>query len=90
MCAGGGRSVVSWGRQSEIRRLAAEAGCDGVRTSEALPWSAMRSVTVMSSSDTSGCCSASASTQALVNAYWSVILLDVPDYRVVKNPLNRW
>jgi hypothetical protein len=27
---------------------------------------------------------------AAVNAYWSVILLDVPDYRVVKNPLNRF
>jgi len=27
---------------------------------------------------------------AVVNAYWSVILLDVPDYRVVKNPLNRF
>lgn len=27
---------------------------------------------------------------AVVNAYWSVILVDVPDYRVVKNPLNRF
>lgn len=27
---------------------------------------------------------------AMVNAYWSVILVDVPDYRVVKNPLNRF
>jgi hypothetical protein len=27
---------------------------------------------------------------ALVNAYWSVILVDVPDYRVVQNPLNRF
>jgi len=25
-----------------------------------------------------------------VNAYWSVILVDVPDFRVVKNPLNRF
>jgi hypothetical protein len=27
---------------------------------------------------------------AVVHAYWSVILVDVPDYRVVKNPLNRF
>ena len=27
---------------------------------------------------------------AVVNAYWSVILVDVPNYRVVKNPLNRF
>ena len=27
---------------------------------------------------------------AVVNAYWSVILVDVPDYRVVPNPLNRF
>ena len=27
---------------------------------------------------------------AVVNGYWSVILVDVPDYRVVKNPLNRF
>jgi hypothetical protein len=27
---------------------------------------------------------------AVVNAYWSVILVDVPDYRVVKNPLSRF
>jgi hypothetical protein len=27
---------------------------------------------------------------AMVNAYWSVILVDVPDYRVVPNPLNRF
>ena len=26
----------------------------------------------------------------VVNAYWSVILVDVPDYRVVPNPLNRF
>jgi hypothetical protein len=26
----------------------------------------------------------------VVNAYWSVILVDVPDYRVVKNSLNRF
>lgn len=28
--------------------------------------------------------------EAVVNAYWSVILVDVPDYRVVPNPLNRF
>jgi len=28
--------------------------------------------------------------QAAVNAYWSVILVGVPDYRVVPNPLNRF
>ena len=28
--------------------------------------------------------------QSAVNAYWSVILVDVPDYRVVPNPLNRF
>ena len=27
---------------------------------------------------------------AVVDAYWSVILVDVPDYRVVTNPLNRF
>ncbi len=27
---------------------------------------------------------------AVVDAYWSVILVDVPDYRVVPNPLNRF
>jgi hypothetical protein len=27
---------------------------------------------------------------AVVNAYWSVILVDLPDYRVVSNPLNRF
>jgi hypothetical protein len=27
---------------------------------------------------------------AVVHAYWSVILVDVPDYRVVPNPLNRF
>lgn len=27
---------------------------------------------------------------AVVNGYWSVILVDVPDYRVVKNSLNRF
>lgn len=27
---------------------------------------------------------------AVVNSYWSIILVDVPDYRVVKNPLNRF
>ena len=27
---------------------------------------------------------------AVVDAYWSIILVDVPDYRVVKNPLNRF
>jgi hypothetical protein len=27
---------------------------------------------------------------AIVNAYWSVILVDVPDYRVVPNKLNRF
>ena len=27
---------------------------------------------------------------AVVNGYWSVILVDVPDYRVVPNPLNRF
>jgi len=27
---------------------------------------------------------------AVVNAYWSVILVDVPDYRVVPNSLNRF
>ena len=27
---------------------------------------------------------------AVVDAYWSVILVDVPDYRVVKNPLDRF
>lgn len=26
----------------------------------------------------------------MVDAYWSIILVDVPDYRVVKNPLNRF
>jgi len=26
----------------------------------------------------------------VVNAYWSVILVDLPDYRVVPNPLNRF
>lgn len=28
--------------------------------------------------------------EAMVNAYWSVILVDVPDYRVVPNPMNRF
>lgn len=28
--------------------------------------------------------------QSAVNAYWSVILVGVPDYRVVPNPLNRF
>jgi hypothetical protein len=28
--------------------------------------------------------------EAVVNAYWSVILVDLPDYRVVPNPLNRF
>lgn len=28
--------------------------------------------------------------QSVVNAYWSVILVGVPDYRVVANPLNRF
>lgn len=28
--------------------------------------------------------------QSAVNAYWSVILVGVPDYRVVTNPLNRF
>lgn len=28
--------------------------------------------------------------QSVVNAYWSVILVDLPDYRVVANPLNRF
>lgn len=27
---------------------------------------------------------------AVVNGYWSIILVDVPDYRVVPNPLNRF
>ena len=27
---------------------------------------------------------------AVVNGYWSVILVDLPDYRVVSNPLNRF
>jgi hypothetical protein len=27
---------------------------------------------------------------AVVHSYWSVILVDVPDYRVVPNPLNRF
>jgi hypothetical protein len=27
---------------------------------------------------------------AVVNSYWSVILVDVPDYRLVPNPLNRF
>jgi hypothetical protein len=27
---------------------------------------------------------------AAVNGYWSVILVDLPDYRVVPNPLNRF
>ena len=27
---------------------------------------------------------------AAVNGYWSVILVDIPDYRVVPNPLNRF
>src|SRR6201999_1772309 len=27
---------------------------------------------------------------SVVNAYWSVILVGVPDYRVVPNPLNRF
>jgi hypothetical protein len=27
---------------------------------------------------------------AMVNAYWSVILVDLPNYRVVPNPLNRF
>ena len=27
---------------------------------------------------------------AVVDAYWSVILVSVPDYRVVPNPLNRF
>jgi len=27
---------------------------------------------------------------AAVNGYWSIILVDVPDYRVVPNPLNRF
>lgn len=27
---------------------------------------------------------------AVVNSYWSIILVDVPDYRVVPNPLNRF
>lgn len=28
--------------------------------------------------------------EAMVNAYWSIILVDVPDYRVVPNPMNRF
>jgi hypothetical protein len=28
--------------------------------------------------------------ESIVNAYWSVILVGVPDYRVVPNPLNRF
>lgn len=28
--------------------------------------------------------------ETVVDAYWSVILVDLPDYRVVKNPLNRF
>ena len=28
--------------------------------------------------------------QSVVNSYWSVILVSVPDYRVVPNPLNRF
>ena len=28
--------------------------------------------------------------QSVVNAYWSVILVSVPDYRVVNNPLKRY
>ena len=28
--------------------------------------------------------------EAMVNAYWSVILVDVPDYRVVPNPMDRF
>ena len=27
---------------------------------------------------------------AVVNGYWSVILVDIPNYRVVPNPLNRF
>jgi hypothetical protein len=26
----------------------------------------------------------------VIDSYWSVILVDVPDYRVVPNPLNRF
>ena len=33
---------------------------------------------------------ADARPDAVVDAYWSVILVDVPDYRVVPNPLNRF
>ena len=33
---------------------------------------------------------AGARPDAVVNSYWSVILVDVPDYRVVPNPLNRF
>lgn len=28
--------------------------------------------------------------EAVVDAYWSIILVDIPDYRVVPNPLNRF
>ncbi|MEJ2532266.1 MAG: DUF1214 domain-containing protein [Halioglobus sp.] len=33
---------------------------------------------------------ADARPDAVVDSYWSVILVDVPDYRVVPNPLNRF
>jgi hypothetical protein len=28
--------------------------------------------------------------EAVVDAYWSIILVDLPNYRVVPNPLNRF
>ena len=34
--------------------------------------------------------SAASRPDAVVEGYWSVILVDVPDYRVVPNPLNRF
>ncbi len=83
----GGGIVGNYSKDYRLRTVANFAGIWANNTDEVIYFVATRDA---DEKTLNGSDPADKLPQSAVNAYWSVILVGVPDYRVVPNPLDRF
>lgn len=89
----GGATTGNYGKDYRLRTVVNYAGIWANTTDEAIYFVAARDSaekTLAGSSSYVMHFPADRLPQSVVNAYWSVILVGVPDFRVAANPLNRF